>query len=71
VFASRLRRSAGVLRAQRADFERICHAPRGKKEILRKYFGFGLESSFWRSQKQNEVLPTNLFLFRLWRNAKR
>jgi len=27
----------------------------------RKYFGFGLESSFWRSQKQNKVLPTNLF----------
>jgi hypothetical protein len=34
VFASRLRRSAGALRAQRADFERICHAPRGKKEMF-------------------------------------
>ena len=34
VFASRLRRSAGALRAQRADFERVCHAPRGKKEMF-------------------------------------
>jgi len=34
LFASWLRRSAGALRAQRADFERICHAPRGEKEMF-------------------------------------
>jgi len=29
--ASRQSRSAGALRAQKAEFERICHAPRGSK----------------------------------------
>jgi len=30
--ASRLRRSAGALRAPKSHFARICHAPRGEKE---------------------------------------
>ncbi|MBU3965624.1 hypothetical protein KKA96_04595, partial [Patescibacteria group bacterium] len=29
-----LRAAFGALRAQRADFERICHAPRGEKEMF-------------------------------------
>jgi len=32
LFASRLRRSAGALRAPNPDFESVCHAPRGEKE---------------------------------------
>ncbi len=36
----------------------------------KKCFGFGVGSSFGQSPKQNEVLPTNLFSFRLWRNLE-
>jgi hypothetical protein len=36
----------------------------------RKGLGFGFGSSFARSAKQKEILPTNLFSFRLWRNTE-
>ncbi|MCF7845152.1 MAG: hypothetical protein K9M12_00005, partial [Candidatus Pacebacteria bacterium] len=52
--------------AERADFERICHAPRGEKEM----FWFWIWKFVWALPKAKQSFATNLFLFRLWRNME-
>jgi len=59
--ASRQSRSAGALRAPKPHFRAICHAPRGQKEM----FWCWSWKFVWVKPKANEVLPTNLFSFRL------
>jgi hypothetical protein len=52
--------------AERAEFERICHASRGEKEM----FWFWIWKFVWAKPKAKQSFATNLFLFRLWRNLE-
>ena len=55
-----------ALRAKKAEFARICHAPRGEKEM----FWFWIWKFVWALPKAKQSFATNLFLFRLWRNLE-
>jgi hypothetical protein len=68
---SEVLRTAGLVaspagEAERAEFESVCHAPRGEKEM----FWFWIWKFVWALPKAKQSFATNLFLFRLWRNLE-